>query len=133
MVGCFINIRGVEHPNKQRFMREKIREEEVCFIGLCETIKSNFTPSWFKKILENRNFVWESIPPVGRSSGLFLGVDTDFHDVVETKTGKHFIRMQLFDNTSSLCWHLVVIYGPAQVEDKEDFLAKFAQLCNKCK
>jgi hypothetical protein len=64
--------------------------------------------------------------------GLLLGVDTDLHDVVETEIGKHFIRMQLSDKISKLCWHLVVVYGPAQVEDKEEFLAKFAQLCNKC-
>jgi hypothetical protein len=41
--------------------------------------------------------------------------------------------MQLFDKTSRLCWHLVTVYGPAQLEDKDEFLAKFAQLCNKCK
>jgi hypothetical protein len=50
---------------------------------------------------------------------------------VETEIGKHFIRMQLSNKISKLCWHLVVVYGPAQVEDKEEFLAKFAQLCNK--
>jgi hypothetical protein len=51
MTGCFVNIRGVEHPDKQRFLRETIREEGVCFIGLCETIKSSFTPNWLKKYL----------------------------------------------------------------------------------
>jgi hypothetical protein len=51
MTGCFVNIRGVEHPDKQRFLREIIREEGFCFIGLSETIKSNFTPNWLKKYL----------------------------------------------------------------------------------
>jgi hypothetical protein len=40
-----VNIRGVEHPNKQRFLSETVREEGVCFIGVSETIKSNFTPN----------------------------------------------------------------------------------------
>jgi hypothetical protein len=105
MTGCFVNIRGVEHPDKQRFLRETIREDGVCFIGLCETIKSNFTPNWLKKISGNRNFVWENIPLVGRSGGLLLGVDSDLHEVLETETGKHFIRMQLSDKVSRLCWH----------------------------
>jgi hypothetical protein len=93
MTSCFVNIRGVEHPDKQRFLRETIREEGVCFIGLCETIKSNFTPNWLKKIAGNRNFALESVPPVGRSGGLLLGVDTNYQEVLETETGKHFIRM----------------------------------------
>jgi hypothetical protein len=62
MIGCFVNIRGVEHPNKQRFLRETIREEGACFIGLSETIKSSYTPQWFKKIVGNRNFSWGSVP-----------------------------------------------------------------------
>jgi hypothetical protein len=35
MRGFFFNIRGVEHPDKQRFLREIIREEAVtALIGL---------------------------------------------------------------------------------------------------
>jgi hypothetical protein len=44
MTRFFANIRGVEHPNKQRFLREIIRYEGVYFIGLIETIKCQFTP-----------------------------------------------------------------------------------------
>jgi mannosylglycoprotein endo-beta-mannosidase len=73
------------------------------------------------------------VPPVGRFGGLLLGVDTNYQKVLETETGKHFIRMQLSDKLSRLCWHLIVVYGPAQVDDKENFLAEFAQLCIKCK
>jgi hypothetical protein len=54
MTGCFVNIRGVEHPDKQRFLRETIREEGAFFIGLSDTIKSNYTPNWFKKITGNK-------------------------------------------------------------------------------
>jgi hypothetical protein len=56
MTGFFMNIREVEHPNKQRFLRETIREEGVCFIGLSETIKINYTINWFKKIIGIYNF-----------------------------------------------------------------------------
>jgi hypothetical protein len=48
MIGCFVNIRGVEHPNKQRFLRETIRDEGACFIGLSETMTSSYTPNWYK-------------------------------------------------------------------------------------
>jgi hypothetical protein len=62
MTGCFVN-------DKQRFPRETIREEGVCFIGICETIKNNFTHNWFKNFFGNKNFIWENIPPVGISGG----------------------------------------------------------------
>jgi hypothetical protein len=41
--------------------------------------------------------------------------------------------MKLSDRVSRLCWHLRVVYGPAQLEGKESFLAEFTQLCNRCK
>jgi hypothetical protein len=74
-----------------------------------------------------------TVPPVGRSGGILLGVDTDLHEVVETETGKHFIRMWLSDKISGLSLHLVVVYGPTQLEDKDDFIAEFAHVCNKRK
>jgi hypothetical protein len=52
MTGCFVNIRGVEHPDKQRFLRVTIREEGVCFIGLCETIKGDLLLIGLRKYME---------------------------------------------------------------------------------
>jgi hypothetical protein len=43
------------------------------------------------------------------------------------------IRMHLLDKHFKMKWHLVVVYGPAQSEEKEEFLTEFAQVCNKCK
>jgi hypothetical protein len=42
--------RGVEHPDKQRFLRKTIREHGVCFIGLCETKKATSLLIDLKKI-----------------------------------------------------------------------------------
>jgi hypothetical protein len=51
MIGCFVNIRGVEHPNKQRFLRETIREEGACFIGVNETVKIASLPIGIRRWL----------------------------------------------------------------------------------
>jgi hypothetical protein len=61
--------------------------------GLLSGRLPDIVSNWLKKIAGNRNFAWESVPPVGRSGGLLLGVDTDYQEVLETETGKHFIRM----------------------------------------
>jgi hypothetical protein len=90
------------------------------------------TPNWFKKIVGNRNFSWGNVPPVRRSGGVLLGVDNDLHDVLENESGNHFVRMLLQDRISKMKWHLAVVYGPAQNDEKDSFLVEFAQLCEKC-
>jgi hypothetical protein len=59
MTGCFANIRGVEHPDKQRFMRDLIRDNGVCFLGLSETIKSQYTPSVVQEDIKEYEFILE--------------------------------------------------------------------------
>jgi hypothetical protein len=123
----------VEHPNKQRFPIEVISDESTCFIGLSETIKENYSPQWFRKIVGNRNFVWQHIPPNIRFGGIFLGIDIDLHKVLDVELEKHFVRMFLLDKNSKIKWHLIYVYGVAQHEEKDHFLVKFAQVYNKCK
>ena len=133
MIGCFSNIRGVELPNKQKFLQDLFKEEGISFIGLSETIKSDYTSQWFNKIAGNRKFTWQWIPPEGRSGGMLLGADLDLFDLIEYELGKFFIRMLLVDKHSKLKWHLVSVYGPAQQDKKNDFLTELAGLCGRCK
>jgi hypothetical protein len=51
----------------------------------------------------------------------------------ETSVENNHIRMHLLDKHFKMKWHLVVVYGPAQSEGKEEFLTEFAQVCNICK
>lgn len=92
-------------------------ENGVHFIGLEETMKTKYHESWFRSIAGPRNFVWQHTPPRGRSCGLLLGVNADVLKTMEVELGTH----------------LVVVYGPAQVDDKEFFLTEFAQVCSSLK
>jgi hypothetical protein len=87
MTGCFVNIGGVEHLDKQRFLRDLVRDVAVCFLSLSETIKSQYTPQLYRKVTGNRSFTWQSIPPIGRSRGILLGIDSDLHEVLEYECG----------------------------------------------
>ncbi|XP_024311805.1 uncharacterized protein LOC112269369, partial [Brachypodium distachyon] len=89
-----------------------IVENGVHFIGLEETMKTKYHESWFRSIAGPRSFVWQHTPPRGRSCGLLLGVNADVLETMEVELGTH----------------LVVVYGPAQVDDKEFFLTEFAQV-----
>jgi hypothetical protein len=57
---------------------------------------------------------------------ILLGVDIYLHDVLETETREHLAKMLPLDKQSSIRWHLSVVYGPAQIEDKGNFLIEFA-------
>jgi hypothetical protein len=39
--------------------------------------------------------------------------------------------MLLLDKMSKLKWHLAVVYGPAQNDEKENLLVEFAQVFDK--
>lgn len=132
MSGLFWNCRGLGRPDKQRFLREMVMELGCHFIGLVETMKSDFSPLWFRNISGPRTFNWHSIPPTGRSGGLLLGVNEDAFEVLDIEAGIHFIRMLIRDKSSGKKCNLDVVYGTAQLEFKEGFLTEFAQLCNKC-
>jgi hypothetical protein len=125
MICCFVNIKGVEHPNKERILGEMITDEEVHFIGLTEIITSDFTPKCFRKITRNRNFFWQHIAPTART-GVLLEAAKDMYEHIKTRCGDHFIRMLLMDKSSKMKCHLIVVYGPTQLEGKENFLAEFA-------
>jgi hypothetical protein len=60
-----------------------------------------------------------------------LGIDSDLHEFLKTECGTHFVWMLLKDKNSRIEWHLAVMYGPAQTEEKNEFLAEFAHLCDK--
>jgi hypothetical protein len=64
---------------------------------------------------------------------VLLGVNVYLHDVLESESGECFFKMLLLDKRSKMRWHLVVLYGPAHIEDKDNFLTEFTQLCNKRK
>jgi hypothetical protein len=50
----------------------------------------------------NRNFTSQFVPPVGRSGGMLLGIDSDLHEVLEDECGKYHIRMHLLDKHSKI-------------------------------
>lgn len=74
-------------------------------------------------------FSWKWSPSKGRSGGILVGIRDSIFDIVEQQNGDHFVRLLLYDKTNDSRWNLVVVYGAAQVEHKEDFLTELSQVC----
>lgn len=101
----------------------------VHFIGLEETMKQEYTDAWFRSISGPKHFIWQQLSPSGKFGGLLLGVNADVMEVLQVGCGDHYIRMQVLDRKSKCKTNLIVVYGPAQPENKDHFLAEFSQLC----
>jgi hypothetical protein len=81
MIGLIWNCQGLGIGSKVQFLRELIKDEKVDFIGLQETLRSNFSEFWLNSLAGNKSFAWFSAPPIGRSGGLLVGFNADVFDV----------------------------------------------------
>jgi hypothetical protein len=77
-----------------------------------------------------RDYLWHSKAPRGRSSGMLLGVDFQTFDIGEIDKGDFYIKFLLCNKVDDFKWALVVVYGPAQGEFKEKFLAELVNMCS---
>lgn len=113
----------MNRPDKQWLIIKSVMELGCQFIGLVETMKHDYSDTWRRGISGPRTFHWQHVPPVGRFGGLLLGVNNDSFSVINSELGAHFIRFLIQDKVSRKLWNLAVIYDPAQINHKEEFLA----------
>lgn len=128
MIGMLWNVRGIGQDIEKRFVRECITEKHLDFIGLQETIKSDFSQNDLRNLSAGKNFLWEWIAPRGKSGGILVGINNDSFDLIHVEKGVYFVRMLLYDKTSKFQWNLVTVYGDAQREGKAAFLAELSRI-----
>lgn len=57
-----------------------------------------------------------------------VGINNDNFDLIQLEKGTYFVRTLLFDKKTKFSWNLVTVYGDAQREGKEAFLAELSRL-----
>jgi exonuclease III len=133
MLGLIWNGRGMGSSDKRKHVRELVEEHGVDFIGIQETQLEVFRDSWLEQLGARQSFYWHAAPSNGRSGGILVGVKSEKFDVLEVEQGLHFVRFYLADKITNFRWNLVIIYGAAQLSEKEIFLREFSILCQKFK
>jgi hypothetical protein len=86
--------------------------------------RSDFIPRFLKNICGERDFLWHRKTPHSRSRGMLLGVDQQLFDIGSVDEDDHYIKIQLCNKSDGFKWALVAVYGPAQPDHKEKFLAE---------
>jgi hypothetical protein len=85
---------------------------------------------FLKNLCSGREYLWHSKAPKGRSGGILLGVDLQFFGIAAIDEGNYYVNFYLCNKADIFKWALVVIYGPAQDEHKEKFLAELVNMCS---
>ena len=131
MKGVFWNSRGLGDLAKHRFLADLVKEEQINFIALSETGRDEFPDHTLKKLCAGWEFIWHSMAPHGRSGGILLGVDLEVFDIGAIAEGDFYVKFTLRSKHDDFKFVLYTVYGPAQQQNKQAFLAEMVNTCSK--
>jgi hypothetical protein len=95
MIGFFWNIRGLEQIGRIPTLVSRIRDNHVDFIGILETKKKNYTPSFLRPLTRNIPFNWFHQPARGSAGGILVGANSDLF--VATLIHRFSVSIMLID------------------------------------
>jgi hypothetical protein len=114
----------------QRNTSDLTKENDLNFIVVLETRRSDFSPRFLKNLCTGRDYLWHLKPLKGRSGGMLLEADLQFFDIGAIDEDDYYIKFHLCNKSDDFKWALVVVYGTAQSEHKESFLAELVHMCS---
>ena len=77
--------------------------------------------------------MWKWIPAKGRFGCILTGINTDKLEVGSFREGKYMLQKTVWDKLLKVKWSFLNVYGAAQEENKDEFLAELARFCDTCK
>lgn len=131
MKGVFWNCDGFRDPKKHRFVADWTREFDLGFIALIEAGRKAFPDSLLRNICAGRDFLWHCKEPQGRSGGILMGIDLSVFDIGAINERDFYVKFLLRNKSDGFKWTLVCVYGPAQDDLKEQFLAELVNMASK--
>jgi hypothetical protein len=116
---------------KPRFLFDTTKGQQLDFIALLETKRSDFSENELSHFCANKNFSWEWSQPNGRSGeGTLVGFNEDKIDVLHILHGDFSLKFKLRNKEDNFEWCFIVVYGAAQDHDKEKFLGELVRMCD---
>jgi hypothetical protein len=109
----FWNIRGYHAPGRQPQIRDLLAREHLDIVGLQETIKRDFSQADLRAIDPQGKFAWHSLPALGHSGGILVGVNEDTFEAIAWTEGRFFLRVDILQLATNTTWTVFVVYGPA--------------------
>ncbi|KAK1630378.1 hypothetical protein QYE76_004693 [Lolium multiflorum] len=126
----FWNIRGYHAPGRQPQIRELLAREHLDIVGLQETIKREFSQADLRSIDPQGKFAWHSLPALGHSGGILVGVNEDTFEAIAWTEGRFFLRVDILQLATNTMWTVFVVYGPADHRFSDEFLGELSTAVN---
>jgi hypothetical protein len=130
MRGIFWNSNGFKDLKKHKFVTDLTKENNLNFIAISETGRSEFSPRFLKNLCSGRDYLWYSKTPRGRSGGMLLFIDLQMYDTGAIEEGDYYVKFHLCNKSDNFKWALVVVYGCTQDDNKESLLAELVNMCS---
>lgn len=111
--GLIWNCRGIGDKNKMDFIRDQINNNNLDFVGIQETMKTEFNLVELSDLSGQERFDWKVLRSRGRSGGILVGTNNATMVKEEVELGEYFVRVKVRNVSDGFCWELVVVYGDA--------------------
>jgi hypothetical protein len=122
MKGVFWNIRGLNRFGRNLSLGSIIRDNGLDFMGVQETKKEEFIPSFLKNLITPATFQWHFLPAKRTAGGILLGVRESL-GVSNVSILKYCVSCMLMDKRKNFSWKLVVVYAPPPYDEgKVEFI-----------
>ena len=131
MKGRIWNSDGFGDTAKHFTVTETIREQNLSFVAILESGRSNFSVPFLKKLAGGKEYMWYCLPPRGRSGGILVGFNVSEFVIQDVVAGDFCVKIQIKNKLDAFLWMLVIVYGAAQDSLKPDFLAELVRICEK--
>ena len=128
MICAFWNSRGIAALGRKQYIDDTLVPLHVDYIGFQETKKENFSPSFLKGILGNRNFTWNHLPAVGSAGGVLVGVNNDCFDVISWEVKKFSDSVIAKIKSRDKIVRITTVYGSAYEDGKQAFISELHEL-----
>uniref|UniRef100_A0ACD5T970 Uncharacterized protein n=1 Tax=Avena sativa TaxID=4498 RepID=A0ACD5T970_AVESA len=124
MICAFWNSRGISAPGRKKFIDDNLVPLNVDYIGFQETKKENFSNSFLKSLLGNRNFGWNYLPAVGTAGGILVGINCDKFDIVAWDIRVFSVSTVVRNKVSGANIRITTVYGPSYDDKKQAFISE---------
>lgn len=87
-----------------------------------ETKKNNLSNGLLKSLTHNTPFNWFHLEAKGSAGGILVGANLDLFNMVVGEILTFLVSVMMTCKKTGFTWKLIVVYGPAYEEQKQDFL-----------
>jgi exonuclease III len=128
MIGLIWNCRGVAKKGMATKVKDLCIEYKTDFIGLQETMRKKYSDKFFRLIDPHQQFAWHWLPSKGKSGGILCGIKKEKFDIVKIEEKSFAVLAEVKDKKLGKNLNLVIVYGPANEDGRDSFLAELAEI-----